>query len=131
VKQTKTKTRKPVTFWRALFYAYKGKLIAGGLMKLVHDLLQFSGPMILKYKYVIYVCWSLNLIFFFIRQILSFLRTSTAPAWVGIFYAILLGATMFCQSIFLQTYFHRQFVVGIRFRSAITGLVYRKVSYSF
>ncbi len=50
VKRTTTKTRKPVIFWHALFYAYKGKFIAGGLMKLVHDLFQFSGPMILKYN---------------------------------------------------------------------------------
>lgn len=48
VKQKPTKPQKPVMFWHALFYAYIGKLTAGGLMKLVHDILQFSGPMILK-----------------------------------------------------------------------------------
>jgi hypothetical protein len=50
VKEPKKKTRKPIIFWRALFYAYKGKTFAGGLMKLVHDCLQFTGPMLLKYK---------------------------------------------------------------------------------
>jgi hypothetical protein len=51
VKQPTKKTRKPIIFWHALFHAYKGKMLAGGLMKLVHDCLQFTGPMILKYKY--------------------------------------------------------------------------------
>ncbi|CAM4856859.1 unnamed protein product [Rotaria socialis] len=99
--------RTPIVFWRALFRAYKGKLIAGGLMKVVHDVLQFSGPMILK-------------------QVLTFLTDPTAPGWLGVFYAALLGATVICQTLFLQAYFHRQYVVGLRFRSAITALVYRK-----
>ncbi|CAF3803663.1 unnamed protein product [Adineta steineri] len=107
IKTTATKQRKLIVFWRALFSAYKGKFIAGGLMKVVHDILQFSGPMILK-------------------QILAFLSDSTAPLWLGIFFAVLLGACTFCQTLFLQSYFHRQFTVGLRFRSAITGLVYRK-----
>jgi hypothetical protein len=34
---------------------------------------------------------------------------------------------MFCQIVFLQAYLQCQYVVGLRFRSAITGLVYRKV----
>jgi hypothetical protein len=43
------------------------------------------------------------------------------------FYAILLSISMFCQVIFLQAYLQCQYVVGVRFRSAIGGLVYRKV----
>ena len=62
------------------------------------------------------------------RYVLTFLSDPTGPTWLGIFYAILLGTTVFCQTLFLQAYFHRQFVVGIRFRSAVTGLIYRKVS---
>ncbi|CAF3925067.1 unnamed protein product [Rotaria sp. Silwood2] len=107
IKAIPTSNRKPIVFWRALFLAYKGKLIASGLMKVIHDILQFSGPMILK-------------------QVLTFLNDSTAPTWLGVFYAILLGATVFCQTLFLQAYFHRQYIVGLRFRSAITGLIYRK-----
>jgi len=55
VKKTSTEGRKPIIFWRALFHAYKGKLIAGGLMKLVHDIFQFSGPMILKYNNLVFI----------------------------------------------------------------------------
>ena len=129
VKQKPTKPKKPVMFWRALFYAYIGKLTAGGLMKLVHDILQFSGPMILKSEYMKFsIC--IQRLLSFSRRILNFLSVSTAPTWLGIFYAVLLGATTFCQTIFLQSYFHRQFILGLRFRSAITGLVYRKVSWN-
>jgi hypothetical protein len=51
------------------------------------------------------------------------------PKWLGIFYAILLGATVLCQTLFLQAYFNRVYDIGLRFRSAITGLVYRKVNF--
>ncbi|UJR25517.1 hypothetical protein I4U23_006863 [Adineta vaga] len=107
IKIEPSRERKKIIFWRALFRAYKGKMIVGGLLKVIHDILQFSGPMILK-------------------RILTFLSDSSIPSWLGIFYAVLLGAAVFCQTLFLQAYFHRQFVVGLRFRSAITGLVYRK-----
>lgn len=35
-------------FWHALFRTYADKLVVGGLIKLAHDLCQFSGPLILK-----------------------------------------------------------------------------------
>ncbi|CAF0918354.1 unnamed protein product [Adineta ricciae] len=107
IKSKSTSAPRKIIFWRALFRAYKGKLIIGGLLKVVHDILQFSGPMLLK-------------------RILNFLNDSSAPTWLGIFYAILLGAAVFGQTLFLQAYFQRQYLVGLRFRSAITGLVYRK-----
>jgi hypothetical protein len=68
-----------------------------------------------------------NNFFFLSRHVLTFLNNPATPIWLGIFYAVLLGTTVFCQTLFLQAYFHRQFIIGLRFRSAITGLVYRKV----
>ena len=58
---------------------------------------------------------------------LDFFTDPTKPQWLGVFYAILLSITVFCQIILLRAYFHQQFLVGLRFRAAITGLVYRKV----
>ena len=130
VKQPGTNGRKPMIFWHALFRTYKGKLIAGGLMKLVHDVLQFSGPLILKYISRFYPLCRFLSFFFSSRRVLNFLSEPTGPTWLGIFYSILLGSAVFCQTLFLQAYFHRQFTVGVRFRSAITGLIYRKVSRS-
>lgn len=48
VKTTRGKERRKIIFWRALFRAYSGKMTVGGLLKIIHDILQFSGPMILK-----------------------------------------------------------------------------------
>ncbi|CAF0999654.1 unnamed protein product [Rotaria sordida] len=107
VKNSSSKYKKTPIFWYALFYTYKDKLFIGGFIKLIHDLIQFSGPMILK-------------------LLLNFFMDPTKPKWLGIFYAILLSTTVFCQIILLRAYFHCQFLIGLRFRSAITGLVYRK-----
>ena len=64
---------------------------------------------------------------FFSRLVLNFFTDPTKPQWLGIFYAILLSIIVFCQIILLRAHFQCQFIVGLRFRSAITGLVYRKV----
>ena len=48
------------------------------------------------------------------------------PKWLGIFYALLLSISVFCQIILSRAHFQTQFIVGLRFRSAIAGLVYRK-----
>jgi hypothetical protein len=63
------------------------------------------------------------------RLVLNFFTDPTKPNWLGIFYAILLSITVFCQIILMRAHFQNQFVVGIRFRAAITGFVYRKVIY--
>jgi general stress protein CsbA len=67
----------------------------------------------------------------YFRLFLNFFTDPTKPKWLGIFYAILLSTMVFCQVILLRAYFHSQFLVGLRFRSAITGLVYRKVKNSY
>jgi len=65
------------------------------------------------------------------RLLLNFFADPNKPKWLGIFYAILLSITVFCQIILMRAQLHSQFIVGLRFRSAITGLVYRKVCYLF
>ncbi|CAF1480489.1 unnamed protein product [Rotaria sordida] len=107
IKKPLSKYQKKTIFWHALFGAFIDKIIAGGLIKFVHDLFQLTGPLILK-------------------LFLNYFTDPTKPKWLGIFYAILLSTIVFCQVIFLRAYFHCQFLVGLRFRSAIIGLVYRK-----
>ncbi|CAF3495114.1 unnamed protein product, partial [Rotaria sp. Silwood1] len=107
VKKSSSKSKETSIFWYALFCTYKDKLFIGGFLKFLHDIIQFSGPMILK-------------------LLLNFFTDSTKPKWLGIFYAILLSITVFCHIILLRAYFHQQFLIGLRFRSAVTGLVYRK-----
>ena len=67
----------------------------------------------------------------YFRLFLAFFTDPTKPKWLGIFYAILLSVLVFGQLILLRTYFHSQFLVGLRFRSAITDIVYRKVTNSY
>ena len=48
IKKSPSKTKKTSVFWHALFRTYADKLIAGGLLRFMHDLCQFSGPLVLK-----------------------------------------------------------------------------------
>jgi hypothetical protein len=48
VKKPLSKNQKKTVFWHSLFGAFIDKIIAGGLIKFVHDLFQLSGPLILK-----------------------------------------------------------------------------------
>ncbi|UJR38757.1 hypothetical protein I4U23_031422 [Adineta vaga] len=107
VNKTPIRSHKKIVFWHALFHAFKDKLIAGGLMRLIYDILQLTIPMIIK-------------------LFLNFFTDPKNPTWLGIFYAILLSTIVFCQILFLRAYFHCQRLLGFRFRAAITGLVYRK-----
>lgn len=47
-RQPSQRERKQPIFWHALFRTYGDKLLVGGMIKLTHDLCQFSGPLILK-----------------------------------------------------------------------------------
>lgn len=42
-----THQQRPI-FWHALFRTYRDRFIASGIIKLIHDLVQLSGPMIFK-----------------------------------------------------------------------------------
>lgn len=61
------------------------------------------------------------------RLVLDFFADPNKPRWLGIFYAVVLSITVFCQIVLMRAHFQNQFLVGIRFRAAITGFVYRKV----
>lgn len=47
--------------------------------------------------------------------------------WEGYLYAVLLFVVALLQSIFLQQYFQRCFVLGMKVRTAIMAAVYKKV----
>jgi hypothetical protein len=48
VKQASLTHQKRPIFWHALVRTYRDKLIVGGIIKCIHDLVQLSSPMILK-----------------------------------------------------------------------------------
>ncbi|XP_072916624.1 multidrug resistance-associated protein 1 [Hemitrygon akajei] len=77
------------------------------IYKVIHDLLMFASPEILK-------------------LLLQFVNNDKAPAWQGYFYAFLLFLCAFIQTLFLHQYFQICFVTGMRLKTAIIGAVYRK-----
>ena len=80
--------------------------LAGGL-KLIHDLLIFTGP-------------------YFLNKIIYFLDDPSEPISVGLTYVTLLFLTNIVMSLCLRQYFFRCFKVGLRLRSAVIASVFSK-----
>ncbi|XP_067859323.1 multidrug resistance-associated protein 1 [Heptranchias perlo] len=92
---------------KALCRAFGPYFMMSFLHKIIHDLLMFASPEILK-------------------LLLQFVNDDKAPTWHGYFYALLLFFCAFIQTLFLHQYFHICFVTGMRLKTAIIGAVYRK-----
>ena len=130
MKKPSSRPQRPLVLWRALFRTYRHRLIVGGLLRVFENCTLFVGPFMLKYAWQGFL-YLLPIVDVSSRQLLNFFADPTKPKWLGIFYALVLSAAVFCQILALRAYFQNQFIVGLRFRSAITGLVYRKVRYLF
>uniref|UniRef100_A0A9J8BEI1 ATP-binding cassette, sub-family C (CFTR/MRP), member 2 n=1 Tax=Cyprinus carpio carpio TaxID=630221 RepID=A0A9J8BEI1_CYPCA len=86
---------------------FKGVLLESALFKLIQDLLSFASPQLLK-------------------LMISFTQDTTSHAWTGYLYAVLLLVVAFLQSVFLQQYFQRCFILGMKVRTALMAAVYKK-----
>lgn len=64
---------------------------------------------------------------FFFSLLLGFMRDEDAPLWKGYFYATLMFLLSCLQSLFNHQYMYTCFTVGMRVKTAVMGLVYRKV----
>lgn len=58
------------------------------------------------------------------------MKDENAPLWKGYFYAILMFLLSCLQSLFNHQYMYTCFTVGMRVKTAVMGLVYRKVGYA-
>lgn len=58
------------------------------------------------------------------------MRDDTAPLWKGYFYATMMFLLSCLQSLFNHQYMYTCFTVGMRVKTAVMGLVYRKVGVS-
>ncbi|XP_059903407.1 multidrug resistance-associated protein 1-like [Gadus macrocephalus] len=58
--------------------------------------------------------------------LLGFMRDDEAPLWKGYFYATLIFLLSCLQSLFNHQYMYTCFTVGMRVKTAVMGLVYRK-----
>uniref|UniRef100_A0A671NEJ6 Multidrug resistance-associated protein 1 n=1 Tax=Sinocyclocheilus anshuiensis TaxID=1608454 RepID=A0A671NEJ6_9TELE len=104
--KTLQKTGEPSLFC-ALCQTFGPYFLVSSLYKIIHDILMFVGPEIL-------------------RLLIQFVNDSSAPTWHGYFYTTLLFVCTCVQTLILQKYFHVCFVTGMRLRTAIVGAVYRK-----
>ncbi|XP_053189319.1 canalicular multispecific organic anion transporter 1 [Scomber japonicus] len=90
-----------------IYKTFKGVLLESAFFKLLQDLLAFVSPQLLK-------------------LMISFTQDKSRYAWEGYLYAVLLLVVALLQSLFLQQYFQRCFVLGMKVRTAIIAAVYKK-----
>ncbi|XP_063286386.1 multidrug resistance-associated protein 1-like [Pelobates fuscus] len=100
---------KPVepSLFKALYKTFGPYFFMSSFFKFVHDILMFSGPEILK-------------------LLIQFVGNKDAPNWQGYLYTALLFFCACLQTLILHKYFHICFVTGMRLKTAVVGLVYRK-----
>uniref|UniRef100_A0A3B3ZW81 ABC-type glutathione-S-conjugate transporter n=1 Tax=Periophthalmus magnuspinnatus TaxID=409849 RepID=A0A3B3ZW81_9GOBI len=79
----------------------------GTLCIIFHDAFMFAIPQVLS-------------------LLLSFMKDEDAPLWKGYFYATLMFLLSCLQSLFNHQYMYTCFTVGMRVKTAVMGLVYRK-----
>uniref|UniRef100_A0A8U7P8D9 Multidrug resistance-associated protein 1 n=1 Tax=Corvus moneduloides TaxID=1196302 RepID=A0A8U7P8D9_CORMO len=103
---SKTKSSEASLF-KVLYKTFGPYFLMSFLFKAAHDLLMFSGPEILK-------------------LLLNFVSNKAAPNWQGYFYTVLLFVCACLQTLILHQYFHICFVTGMRLKTAIVGVIYRK-----
>uniref|UniRef100_K3X5W9 Uncharacterized protein n=1 Tax=Globisporangium ultimum (strain ATCC 200006 / CBS 805.95 / DAOM BR144) TaxID=431595 RepID=K3X5W9_GLOUD len=96
----------PSLTW-ALARTFGGQIANAGFLKLIHDSLQFVGPLMIK-------------------DIIAFLQDPTAPMSQGLTYAGIVFVSGVIQSFMLRNYFFHCFESGMRVRSAIVTMVYQK-----
>ncbi|XP_060117019.1 ATP-binding cassette sub-family C member 6 [Heteronotia binoei] len=58
---------------------------------------------------------------------LDFIADQDAPSWKGYFYAVLLFLLACLQTLFEQRYMYVCLTLGVKLKTAVTGLVYRKI----
>ncbi|KAK5612185.1 hypothetical protein CRENBAI_022816 [Crenichthys baileyi] len=107
--ETKEETNYPNSWLvTTLYKTFKWILIESAFFKLLQDLLAFVSPQLLK-------------------LMISFTQDKSSYAWEGYLYAVLLLVVALLQSLFLQQYFQRCFVLGMKVRTALMAALYKKV----
>uniref|UniRef100_A0A8C4Z3A9 ATP-binding cassette, sub-family C (CFTR/MRP), member 6a n=1 Tax=Gadus morhua TaxID=8049 RepID=A0A8C4Z3A9_GADMO len=92
---------------RTLTRKFGPYFLTGTLCIVFHDAFMFAIPQVLS-------------------LLLGFMRDDEAPLWKGYFYATLIFLLSCLQSLFNHQYMYTCFTVGMRVKTAVMGLVYRK-----
>lgn len=98
--------RKP-SLAKALVRAFGPTYVVASIYKFVYDSLLFAGPALLN-------------------NLIRYMR-GTEPSYRGIEDLVLLALSSLLSSLTLHQYFHRAFRTGMRVKSAIISMVYKKV----
>ncbi|XP_051817123.1 ATP-binding cassette sub-family C member 6 [Antechinus flavipes] len=93
---------------KAIWKVFNVTFLLGTLSLIICDVFRFAVPKILS-------------IF------LEFISDPQAPVWKGYFYAVLLFLSACLQTLFEQRYMYVCMVLELRLKTAVIGLVYRKV----
>ncbi|CAO2585581.1 ATP-binding cassette sub-family C member 2, partial [Lemmus lemmus] len=92
---------------KVLFKTFSMEILKSFVLKLIHDILMFLNPQLLKF-------------------LIAFVSSPGTYAWVGFVSAILMFVVSLIQSFCLQSYFQFCFVLGMRVRTTIMASVYKK-----
>ncbi|XP_004434776.1 PREDICTED: canalicular multispecific organic anion transporter 2 [Ceratotherium simum simum] len=95
------------SFLKALLATFGPSLLIGTCFKLIQDLLAFVNPQLLSI-------------------LIRFISNPMAPAWWGFLVAGLMFVCSVMQTLILHQYCQCIFVMGLRIRTAVVGVVYRK-----
>ncbi|XP_031208632.1 canalicular multispecific organic anion transporter 2 [Mastomys coucha] len=104
--RARPKSKQP-SFLRALVRTFTSSLLMGACFKLIQDLLSFINPQLLSI-------------------LIRFISDPTAPTWWGFLLAGLMFVSSTMQTLILHQYYHCIFVMALRIRTAIIGVIYRK-----
>ncbi|NXK73375.1 MRP3 protein, partial [Amazona guildingii] len=102
----KKHNRKP-SFLKALLRTFGSYFLIGSFFKLIQDLLSFVNPQLLS-------------------ALIGFIKNKDAPAWWGYVIAALMFICAVLQTLIVHQHFQYCFVTGMRLRTGITGVIYRK-----
>ncbi|XP_027736449.1 canalicular multispecific organic anion transporter 2 isoform X2 [Empidonax traillii] len=102
----KKHNRKP-SFLKALLRTFGPYFLIGSFFKLIQDLLSFVNPQLLS-------------------VLIGFIKNKDAPAWWGFLIAAFMFVCAVLQTLVLHQHFQYCIVTGMRLRTGITGVIYRK-----
>ena len=91
-----------------LCHTYIQTFLVAGFLKLITDLLDCVGPLILKWECIPPTSLTLHNS---CRLIIEYMKNPDDPTWRGYFYACLLLIAAIMRSLVLQHYFHRCFTL--------------------
>ncbi|ODQ67153.1 multidrug resistance-associated protein 1 [Nadsonia fulvescens var. elongata DSM 6958] len=111
--QLANKGKEPSLFW-AIAKSFGGPFLVGGFYKIVHDILAFVNPQLLR------------LLIKFVNEYTFRVPEESIPISNGFMIAIGMFVVSLLQTAVLHQYFQRAFDTGMRVRAGLTSAVYHK-----